>query len=171
LPQWPYGILPGKIGREQNTKGNSVKLRMVDRILAWTPRQGIRGLKTVSFEEYELKADLGDEPCLPETLVVESLFQLGNWLVILSSDFSQMGLVVRFQQIRFSGRLLPGQSLVMDAVVRSYREDGIVFDGSAMAGSARIAEGNGCLASPVPLADYHNVEDLRVIFSEIYRPE
>ena len=67
-----------------------MKFRMVDRILAWQPRRSIRGLKVASFEEYQLKEPLADEPCLPETLLVESLFQLGNWLVVLTSDFTEM---------------------------------------------------------------------------------
>ena len=63
-----------------------MKFRLVDRILDWEPRRVIRGVKAVSFEEYELKRAWGDEPCLPESLVLESLLQLGNWLVIRSSD-------------------------------------------------------------------------------------
>ena len=148
-----------------------MKFRMVDRILAWEPRRTIRGIKTVSFEEYELKEAQGDEPCLPESLVMESLFQLGNWLVILSSDFSQMGLVVRFDEVRFAKRLRPGRHLRMEAEVRSWREDGILFDGRAMTGQQTLASGRGCLALPVALSDYHNPDDLRVLFSEIYRPE
>ena len=153
-------------------RGHLMKFRMVDRILAWEPRQGIRGVKAVSFEEYELKESLADEPCLPESLMVESLFQLGNWLVVLSSDFTEMALVVRFEEIRFVDRLRPGQSLRMEIAVRSYRSDGIVIDGQALADARTIADGQrDCLAVPVPLADYHDPDDLRVLFSEIYRPE
>jgi 3-hydroxymyristoyl/3-hydroxydecanoyl-(acyl carrier protein) dehydratase len=148
-----------------------MKFRMVDRILAWEPRRMIRGIKSVSFEEYELKEALGDEPCLPESLVMESLFQLGNWLVILSSDFSRMGLVMRFEEIRFTARLRPGRHLRMEAEVRSWREDGILFDGRAMAGRQTLVTGRGCLALPVALGDYHDPDDLRVLFSEIFRPE
>jgi 3-hydroxymyristoyl/3-hydroxydecanoyl-(acyl carrier protein) dehydratase len=148
-----------------------MKLRMVDRILAWEPRQSIRGIKAVSFEEYQLREPLADEPCLPESLLVESLFQLGNWLVVLSSDFTEMALVVRFEEIRFPGRLRPGESLRMEIEARSYRSDGIVLDGRGLAGSRTIALGRGCLAMPVPLADYHDPDSLRVLFSEIYLPE
>ena len=91
--------------------GHLMKFRMVDRILAWEARRMIRGIKTVSFEEYELKERLGDEPCLPESLLMESLFQLGNWLVILSSDFSQMGMVVRLEEVQFDARLASGRSI------------------------------------------------------------
>ena len=148
-----------------------MKFRMVDRILAWEPRRTIRGVKSVSFEEYELKESLGDEPCLPESLVMESLFQLGNWMVILSSDFSRMGLVVRFEEVRFSDRLRPGRHLRMEVEVRSWREDGILFDGRALMGQQTVATGRGCLALPVVLSDYHDPDDLRVLFSEIHRPE
>ncbi len=148
-----------------------MKLRMVDRIVAWAPRRSIRGVKVVSFEEYLLKEPLADETCLPESLLVESLFQLGNWLVVLSSDFTQMALVVRFEEIRFHGRMRPGQSLGMEVVARSYRGDGVLFDGRATAGPRTIAEGRACLAVPVRLADYHDPESLRVLFSEVYRRE
>lgn len=147
-----------------------MKFRMVDRILAWEPRRAIRGHKAVSFEEYQLKEPLGDEPCLPGTLVMESLFQLGNWLVILSSDFSQMGLVLRVEEVRWHDRLRPGECLEMQAEVRSYRDDGVLLDGEASACGRTIATGRGCLATPVALADYFDPEDLRTLFSEIYRP-
>jgi 3-hydroxyacyl-[acyl-carrier-protein] dehydratase len=148
-----------------------MKFRMVDRILAWEPRRCIRGVKVVSFEEYLFKEPLADEPCLPESLLVESLFQLGNWLVILSSDFTEMALVVRFEELRFPGRLRPGESLSMEVVARSYRSEGVVFDGRGEVGGQTIAEGRGCLAMPVRLADYQEPDSLRVLFSEIYIPE
>jgi len=148
-----------------------MKFRLVDRILAWQPRQMIQGVKAVSFEEYELRRRLGDEPCLPESLIMESLFQLGNWLLILSSDFHQMGLIVRFEEVRFSGRLRPGRQLRMHARVRSWRDDGVVFDGNGSAEGEEIVAGRGCLAAPVPLADYANPADLRVLFAEIHRPD
>jgi len=148
-----------------------MKFRMVDRILQWESRCLIRGVKAVSFEEYELRRPLGDEPCLPESLIVESLFQLGNWLVMLSSKFERMGVIVRFEEVQFFDRLIPGRQLAMEARVRSWRDDGIVFDGQASADGKTIVTGRGCLATPVPLVDYYDAEDLRVLFSEIHRPE
>ena len=147
-----------------------MKFRMVDRILQWESRDSIRGVKAVSFEEYELRRPMGDEPCLPESMIVECLFQLGNWLVVLSSDFRQMGVVVRLEGVRFIDRLRPGRQLDMELQVRSWRDDGILFDGRASAGGQAIVTGHGCLATPAPLADYYDPQDLRVLFSEIYRP-
>ena len=101
---------------------------------------------------------------------MECLFQLGNWLIVLSSDFMQMGLLVRVEEVLFHEPLGPGQSLRMDIEVVSYRNDGIAFNGSAMAGGRRIASGRGCLATPVDLAGYYDPADLKVLFSEIHRP-
>jgi 3-hydroxymyristoyl/3-hydroxydecanoyl-(acyl carrier protein) dehydratase len=146
-----------------------MKFRMIDRILAWKPRRTIRGVKAVSFEEYELRKRLGDEPCLPESLVLEALFQLGNWLVILSSDFTRMGLVVQWREVRFPARLRPGRRLHIDVTVRRWRDDGMLFDASASDGQQTIVAGSRCLAVPAPLADYYDPDDLRVLFSEIHQ--
>jgi 3-hydroxymyristoyl/3-hydroxydecanoyl-(acyl carrier protein) dehydratase len=145
-----------------------MKFRMIDRILAWEPRRSIRGIKAVSFEEYELRERLGDEPCLPESLAMEAIFQLGNWLGILSSDFTQMGQVVQWDEVQFLGRFRPGRRLHMEVEVRRWRDDGIVLDGSASDGTGVIAAGRRCLAVPVPLAEYQDPDDLRVLYSEIY---
>jgi 3-hydroxyacyl-[acyl-carrier-protein] dehydratase len=147
-----------------------MKFRMVDRITSFRPRESIRGVKTVSFEEYQLKAPLSDEPRLPESLLLESLFQLGNWLIVLSSEFSRMGLLVRIQQVQFHGAVRPGRSVEMDVRVKRYRDDGVLFDGQAFVGDDVIAVGSGCLATCVPLGAYHDPSDVKVLFSEIYRP-
>lgn len=147
-----------------------MKFRMVDRVTWWLPRRGIRGVKTVSFEEYSLKSAFGGPARLPETLLVESLLQLGNWLVIASTDFTRMGMVVRIGEIAFEGPLPPGGRLEMDLTVRSFRDDGVTLDGTGVCGGRTIIRGTGCLAVPVELGDYCDADDLRVLWSEIYRP-
>ena len=81
-----------------------------------------------------------------------------------------MALVTRFEEIRFDDALRPGESVTMDVTVRRYRDDGIVFDGVGMCGDRRVVSSHGCLAVPVPLAEYHDPADLRVLFAEIHRP-
>ena len=148
-----------------------MKLRMVDQILSWERRRTISGVKAVSFEEYDLKAPFGNPAHLPESLLIESLFQLGNWLIVLSSDFTQMAMITRTQLVRFDRQVRPGETVSLHACVRRYRDDGVLFDGRASVGSDQIAIGEGCLAVPVPLADHFSPDDLRVLFSEICRPE
>jgi 3-hydroxymyristoyl/3-hydroxydecanoyl-(acyl carrier protein) dehydratase len=147
-----------------------MKFRLVDRITEFKAKERICGIKTLSFEEYQLKSAFGDQPHLPESLVMESMFQLGNWLIMLSSDFSKLGLIIRFEEIKFPAMARPGCRLEMEISVRSYRQDGMVFDGQVTAEGSVIASGRGCLAAPVALEDYVNPEDMKMLFSEIYKP-
>jgi 3-hydroxyacyl-[acyl-carrier-protein] dehydratase len=148
-----------------------MKFRLVDKIVSWSPYRRISGIKTVSFEEYCLKEAFGEEPRLPEMLLLESFLQLGNWLILLSSDFKQMGAAVRISEVRFHGYLLPGWQLRMEVTLARRRQDGFELTGEGRVGGRIIITGLGCLATPVPAAEYANPEDLRVLFSEIYQPE
>jgi 3-hydroxyacyl-[acyl-carrier-protein] dehydratase len=147
-----------------------MKFRMVDRIIDYKPAKSISGVKTVSFEEYQLKSAFGNVSSLPESLIMESFFQLGNWLIILTSNFLQIGLLVRIDEVIFDGVAGPGQNMLMEINVRIYREDGVLFDGKAFVNGKEIAKGTGCLAAVTQLENYYSSEDLKVLFSEIYRP-
>lgn len=148
-----------------------MKFRLVDRITSWKPHERITGLKAVSFEEYSLKEAFGDEARLPEMLLLESLLQLGNWLILLSSDFQQMGMVIRLQEVRFDGMLQPGEVVRMDVVMVRRHDEGFEFRGEGRVDGELVISGTGCLAAPLPASEYYDPDDLRVLYSEIYRPE
>ena len=101
-----------------------MKFRFVDKITSWSPYRQITGIKAVSFEEYCLKAAFCEMPRLPESLLLESFLQLGNWLILLSSDFKTMAMAVRISEVRFHEALLPGRQLRMAVSVTRQREDG-----------------------------------------------
>lgn len=148
-----------------------MKFRFVDKITSWSPHRQITGIKAVSFEEYSLKDAFGDEPRLPETLLLESFLQLGNWLILLSSDFKTMAMPVRISEVRYDGYLLPGRQLRMSVSVTRQRGDGFELSGEGHVDGRQIISGLGCLAAPVPAEEFVNPDDLRVLFSEIYEPE
>ena len=148
-----------------------MKFRLVDQITAWTPWQSISGVKAVSFEEYSLKDAFGEAARFPELLLLESFLQLGNWLVVLSSEFTLMGMVVRISEVCFHEPLLPGQILRLHVRLIQRHEDGFEFQGKGSAGGRSVISGSGCLASPVALKEYHDPEDLRVLYAEICRLE
>jgi 3-hydroxymyristoyl/3-hydroxydecanoyl-(acyl carrier protein) dehydratase len=147
-----------------------MKFRFVDRITAWSPWERIQGVKAVSFEEYQLKEAFGDEARLPETLLLESFFQLGNWLILLSSGFQQAGCVVRLGEARFHDALRPGEVACLDVTVTRRHEEGIEFAGKGRAGDRVIITGVGCLATTVSAADWFDPDDLRVLFEDIGPP-
>jgi 3-hydroxyacyl-[acyl-carrier-protein] dehydratase len=144
-----------------------MKFRLVDKILSWEPYRRITGVKAVSFEEYCLKEPFGEQGRLPELLMLESFLQLGNWLILLSSDFAQMGLVAKLPEVRFGGFLPAGGQLRLEVEVVRRREDGFVLSGQGWLGDKVLIQGE-CLAVPVDAAEYVDAEALRVLFSEIH---
>jgi 3-hydroxyacyl-[acyl-carrier-protein] dehydratase len=147
-----------------------MKFRLVDKITSWTAWQNITGVKAVSFEEYSLKEAFGEPPRLPEMLLLESFLQLGNWLVMLSSDFQQRGMVARISEVQFHDSVLPGQRLELEVKVVRRRDDGFELAGQGYADGRRVISGAGCVAALGVLAEYQNPDDLRILFSEIYEP-
>lgn len=105
-----------------------MKFRLVDKITSWKANERITGIKAVSFEEYSLKEAFGAEAHLPEMLLLESFLQLGNWLILLSTDFRQMGMVTRITEARFHERLRPGRQSHMEVTITRRRADGFEID-------------------------------------------
>jgi 3-hydroxymyristoyl/3-hydroxydecanoyl-(acyl carrier protein) dehydratase len=144
-----------------------MKFRMVDKILEWQSCRGIRGVKVVSFEEYELKKAFGGDACLPESLLMESLFQLGNWLVMLSSGFQRMGIVKGFESVRFSGMLRPGHRLTINVQAKQYDDKCVMLNAQGSSGAKTIVEVDACVFELASLDEYYCPDDLRVLYSEI----
>lgn len=147
-----------------------MKFRLVDQITSWRPFEHITGFKAVSFEEYSLKDAFGDHAHLPESLLLESILQMGNWLILLSTDFRQMGLVTRIDEVRYESALAPGEKLEIKVEMLRQREEGFELKGWGRVGSRTIISGFGCLAVPLPVHQLASPEDLRVLFSEIFHP-
>jgi len=101
---------------------------------------------------------------------MESLFQLGNWLIVLSSDFSRMGLIEGAESVNFIKPVGPGDVLEVHVETAHCREEGVLFDGSIRTNGTIVAHASGCRMRPAPLDDYRNPEDMKTLFSEIHRP-
>ena len=144
-----------------------MKHRMVDRIIAFEPWRVIRGIKAVSFEEYCIKAPLGEREQLPLTLGLESLLQLGGWLVILSSDFTQIGLLDQAQRAAFHAPLRPGERMTIEVSVSERCEVGVVLSGEGRVGNRVIVSAEDCRLVSHRLNQFHKATDLRVLYSQI----
>jgi len=147
-----------------------MKFRMVDSILYWEAHRAIRGVKAASLEEYMLRGPLGYCEQLPESLLLGGMIQLAAWLTILSSDFTQMALPGEVGQVQFPSPVGPGQRVNLELVTRASAEGLIVVDGRGHVGGRLVVDVAELRLSVYPLTDYHDPEDLRVLFSEIHRP-
>jgi 3-hydroxyacyl-[acyl-carrier-protein] dehydratase len=147
-----------------------MKFRMIDQIVEWERDRSIRGVKAVSFEEYSMRMRLGDRERLPESLILESVCQLASWLIILSSDFAQMALLVGIEQAEFCGPLGPGERLSISVRARGSERHGNLFDGIGRTRDHQVLRVTGLLMRQLPLKEYQDADDLRVLFTEIHRP-
>ena len=148
-----------------------MKLRCVDCILAWEPWRTIRGVKAVSFEEYCLPAGLGLPEHLPAALALESVFELARWLAVLSSDFQQIALPIELEHCTFTRPLRPGERMQIDLVAQPPAQGEFVFSAQARTRTAEVLLVRVARARLWPLADHVNPDDLRVLYSEIHRPD
>ena len=144
-----------------------MRFRLVDHICEFTPWKSITATKSVSLEEYFLKDEFGDVPKLPETLLVESMLQAGNWLVVLSSDFEKMGIVVGLQRVEISRSLRPGEMVTFHLNLGSRREDAIYMEGKGYVQGEKILEGKGAMAILRPLDEFEYPPDLRILYEEL----
>ena len=144
-----------------------MKHRMVDRIVAWEPWRNIRGMKAVSFEEYCIRSPLGESEQLPATLVLESLLQLGEWLIIVSSDFTQIGLPQQALSVEFHDALRPGERITIEVTIGERCETDVVLSGVGHVDARSIVNVEGCRLILHPLEQFHSPADLQVLCSQI----
>ena len=83
----------------------------------------------------------------------------------------QASVGTQWDEARFPAPLRPGSRLHMDISVPGWRDDGAIVEGVVSDGRQTVATVRRCILAFVPLADYYNPDGLRVLYSEIFRPE
>ncbi len=147
-----------------------MKFEFVDRIYNFEKYKSITGSKLISLEEYFLQRPLGFKKDFPSLLMIESLFQLGNWLIFISSEFTKIGFITMFFKMEILRCPSAGDKLLMNVNIESINQDKLIMSGTASIDNEIIFKGTRCFAHLVNLEDYYKPEDLQVRFSEIYRP-
>ena len=144
-----------------------MKFRMVDRILSWNPGRGIRGVKAVSFEEYSLKEPFGGPAALPESLLLQAAFELGAWLLMLSSDFQEGGAAEGWEEAQFIAPVGPGERVLLEVVARADIGGDLLLDATGAVGEREAFSARGLSLHRIPLSELGDPEDCRTLASEI----
>lgn len=144
-----------------------MRFRLVDRILSWKAHDCIEGLKAVSFEEASAMGELGRPAACPRSLMVEAMFQAANWLIMLSTRFEKLGLIVACRRIEVVRALSLGERMNVRVRWVSSREGAALFEGEGRVGEELVLRGTGCMAHLDDLERYCKAADLRVLFEEI----
>ncbi|MBF0408020.1 MAG: hypothetical protein HQM10_11735 [Candidatus Riflebacteria bacterium] len=146
-----------------------MRYRFIDRVSDFRPNEYFRGLKVVSFEEYDLKSSLGQASLFPPVLLTECLFQAAYWLEVLSSDFKNCALFSSFDKLCITDSIRPGSRASIEINVFNREKDFLYFNGAVTQNSIEIASISNACAEIRNLADYDDPDDLKTLFSEIQK--
>lgn len=92
---------------------------LVDRVLGWEAGKFIRGIKNVTASEPFFQGHFPGNPVMPGVLVIESMAQIAGLLTMLSDAAHQGGnqlvLFAGIDGVRFKRRVIPGDTLLLEA--------------------------------------------------------
>jgi beta-hydroxyacyl-ACP dehydratase FabZ len=115
---------------------------LVDRILDYEPKQWIRGLKNVSFNEEIFQGHFPSRPVFPGVYIVEAMAQTGGCLLLQEIE-DRARKVIYFMGIdgvKFRKPVLPGDQLVMEVKVLQLKGRICKMRGEAFVEGQKVAE-------------------------------
>jgi beta-hydroxyacyl-ACP dehydratase FabZ len=115
---------------------------LVDRILDFEPKEWIRGLKNVSFNEAVFQGHFPSRPVFPGVYILEAMAQTGGCLLLQDIE-DRARKVIYFMGIdgaKFRKPVLPGDQLVMEVKVLQLKGRICKMRGEAFVDGQKVAE-------------------------------
>ena len=115
---------------------------LVDRILDYEPKEWIRGLKNISFNEEIFQGHFPSRPVFPGVYIVEAMAQTGGCLLMQEYE-DRARKVIYFMGIdgaKFRKPVLPGDQLVMEVKVVQLKGRICKMRGEAFVDGQKVAE-------------------------------
>ncbi|MDP1832571.1 MAG: 3-hydroxyacyl-ACP dehydratase FabZ [Geothrix sp.] len=115
---------------------------LVDRILDFEPREWIRGLKNVSFNEAVFQGHFPSRPVLPGVYIVEAMAQTGGCLLMREYEDRARKVIyfMGIDAVKFRKPVLPGDQLVMEVKVVQFKGRICKMRGEAFVEGQKVAE-------------------------------
>jgi len=115
---------------------------LVDRILDLEPREWIRGLKNISFNEEVFQGHFPKRPIFPGVLIVEAMAQTGGCLMMREFEDRDKKVIyfMGIDAVKFRKPVLPGDQLVMEVKVVSMKGRICKMRGEAFVEGVKVAE-------------------------------
>lgn len=140
----PLLTLPLDYGAIERILPHRYPFLLVDRVTEFEPDRRIVGLKNVSRNERFL-SPIGDggEPALPPTILTEAVAQVGA-ILILSKPENRDRLIyfAGIERVRFNGAARPGDSVVIEVLVKRLRSRMGLLAGHARVGDRVLVRGS-----------------------------
>ena len=115
---------------------------LVDRITEFEPDQRIVGVKNVSINEPYLSRPAGGPPSLPPTILTEAVAQVGAILILAKPENKDQLIFFRgMERVRFRQPVYPGDTVIVEAVVKRLRSRMGVLEGHASVNGKVVVNG------------------------------
>jgi beta-hydroxyacyl-ACP dehydratase FabZ len=117
-------------------------LLLVDRILDFEPKEWIRGLKNVSFNEEVFQGHFPSRPVFPGVYIVEAMAQTGGCLLMREYEDRARKVIyfMGIDAVKFRKPVLPGDQLIMEVKVVQLKGRTCKMRGEAFVGGQKVAE-------------------------------
>ena len=115
---------------------------LVDRVEDFEPKQWIRGIKNISFSDQIFQGHFPKRPVYPGVLIVEAMAQTGGCLVMQEFEDRSKKVIyfMAIDGVKFRKPVLPGDQLVMEVKVMSFKGRICKMRGEAFVNGAKVAE-------------------------------
>jgi beta-hydroxyacyl-ACP dehydratase FabZ len=115
---------------------------LVDRILDFEPKEWIRGLKNVSFNEAIFQGHFPSRPVLPGVYIVEAMAQTGGCLLMREFEDRARKVIyfMGIDAVKFRKPVLPGDQLIMEVKVIQLKGRICKMRGEAFVDGQKVAE-------------------------------
>lgn len=139
----------------------------VDRIEKIEKNKYAKGIKTISFEEGFLKSPYGEKGFFPRLLLMESAAQLASWLIMYSSDFKRIPMIVKMDKFSLMENVKCGTTISIEANVNSMSTKRALLNCDIFIDSRLIAKAENCEFVFTDLEKLVNKSEMKARFSDL----
>lgn len=143
----------------------------VDRILEYEKGKFIRGIKNVTRNEPFFYLMPDGRRILSHAVVSESLAQLGSWLNMVTSDFTQRPVLLGDDRTDYPDVTEAGDQIELAVEVIRIDDEVWLTKGTAKVGDRKIVVCHECRSMMMPMEEFSPPELMRKRFKNLYRPE
>ena len=121
----------------------TVRFYLIDRVDEIHPGEGARGIKNIAMSDDILRDHFPENPIFPGTLIVESLAQLGGFLVEATFNKNKKdvrrAVLAQIEKAKFHEPCRPGDQLRLECRLVSSLEGAAQIEGEAQVNGTKVA--------------------------------
>jgi len=130
---------------------------LVDRLVEFTPGKAARGVFAPAPEVV----------AVPSFMVAEAIGQLAGWLAVEKADFRSRPVAGLAHEVWSSGFTAAGKVFDLEATLRSYSNEAIVYEGRATLDGVEVVRVTNCIGPMLPMEDFDDPEAVRRRFIDL----